>query len=444
MYQLILILVALIPFRSLGGEQATAVATVTAGFLTGITVTSAGSGYTSEPTVIVSGGGGIGAAAKAILNADKVASVIVLNAGSGFTSNPTVTIETPGLGFGLAVRLVPEIKVFGAPGSIKRIEWSTVLESETKWKTFTNVVVGLEGVAVIDLTAGSSQRFYRAVAIPNLPVSMSLIPAGEFKMGVGSGELELHPVSVAQFYLDKFEVSRSLWNEVRLWSEPKGYDLGDRGEAKPSNHPIHSITWFDAVKWCNARSEKEGRVPAYYSDPGFTVVYRSGIATPYVRWDTGYRLPTEAEWERAARGGEDGHRFAWAGSETISHAQANYESSEGLFFDVSTTRGLHPKFNDGTMPNTSPVGSFPANAFGLHDMTGNVAEWCWDWFSGVYYQTGPQSDPHGPSSGFSRIYRGGAWDLSAFICQVAFRRSEIPESRPLNIGFRTALPISQQ
>jgi hypothetical protein len=122
--------------RCLGGEPATAVATITAGFVTAITVTSGGSGYTSEPTVTITGGGGSGAAAKAILSGDKVA-VVVLTAGSGYTSAPTVSIETPPKELGLVLEMVPKLTVMGPPGSLARVEWSVDLSGP--WTALSNV-----------------------------------------------------------------------------------------------------------------------------------------------------------------------------------------------------------------------------------------------------------------------------------------------------------------
>jgi formylglycine-generating enzyme required for sulfatase activity len=203
------------------------------------------------------------------------------------------------------------------------------------------------------------------------------------------------------------------------------------------------------VKWCNARSEKESRVPAYYTDESLTTVYKTGKIEPYVKWDSGYRLPTEAEWEKAARGGAGGHRFAWSDADTISHERANFysywEGGHPLYTnDLSTTEGYHPTYHTGPEPYTAPVGSFAPNGYGIYDMIGNMWEWCWDWYKANYYGTSPGTDPHGPTTGANRVGRGGGSDEYGDYCRVAGRYwSFIPETENVLLGFRTVLPVGQ-
>ena len=441
--RLLLFVVTLFTLRSLAGEQATAVATVTAGFVTGITVTFGGSGYTSEPAVTIKGGGGNGAAAKAILNGDKVASVIVLNAGSGYSSAPTIVVEAPPQESSLSIELVPKITLRGASGTMQRVEWSPTVGAGALWQVFTNITLGSEAVVMVDLATAVSQRFYRVV----IPGAMALIPAGSFQMGDSfnegvSEERPMHTVSVSAFYMDKYEVTRDLWDEVNTWAIAHGYGIST-GLGKAANHPVHSVNWYDAVKWCNARSEKEGRVPAYYTDAALTQVYRTESKATYARWDAGFRLPTEAEWEKAARGGATGHRFSWADTDTITHSHANYLSGSQYSYDVSPTRSFHPTFNDGVRPYTSPAGSFAPNGYGLYDMTGNVWEWCGDWFSG--YSSGSQTDPRGPASGSRRVNRGGGWSSNAIGCRTAYRHDldSLPSSKWEHLGFRCVRPLGQ-
>jgi formylglycine-generating enzyme required for sulfatase activity len=158
--------------------------------------------------------------------------------------------------------------------------------------------------------------------------------------------------------------------------------------------------------------------------------------TPVVNWTAkGYRLPTEAEWEKAARGGLNGKRFPLG--DTVTHSQANYQSNSAYAYDISPTRGFHPSYATGSQLFSSPVGSFAANGYGLHDMTGNVWEWCWDWYGN--YDTGSPSDPRGASSGPYRVSRGGSWRSVAVYCRVADRSDYgDPSFTSYNFGFRVA------
>jgi formylglycine-generating enzyme required for sulfatase activity len=284
------------------------------------------------------------------------------------------------------------------------------------------------------------------------PTNMALIPAGSFTMGNCmdtnegfSDELPLHTVYVSAFYMDKYLVTKSLWDTVYQWAIAHSYTFDHVGSGKASTHPVQTIDWYDCVKWCNARSEMEGKTPAYYTDSGLSVQYRSGQAAPYVNWGSGYRLPTEAEWEKAARGGASGQRFPWGN--TISWSQANYCSfwSGGAPYypyDVNATSGYDTMFNDGVYPYTSPVGYFAANGYGLYDMAGNVWQWCWDWYGS--YSSGSLTDPRGPASGSYRVFRGGGWDDYAIICRSAFRYYYFnPTYSGSRLGFRSVLPAGQ-
>ena len=275
------------------------------------------------------------------------------------------------------------------------------------------------------------------------PTNMALIAAGSFEMGNAlsasndgdTDELPVHTVSVREFYMDKYEVSKSLWDEVASWAGSHGYDINTgSASGKATNHPVYNVTWHEAVKWSNARSQKEGLTPCYTLDG--TVVMRTGTSDPECNFlANGYRLPTEAEWEKAARGGLRGKRFPWG--DTITHSEANYESSS-YSYDVSPTSGYHPTYATGSFPYSSPVGSFPPNAYGLYEVAGNMDEWCWDSYSLSYYATSPELNPTGPALGDDRgrVRRGGSWTSSARYARAADRDVLNPDIGYDYLGFR--------
>jgi formylglycine-generating enzyme required for sulfatase activity len=368
------------------------------------------------------------------------------NAGTGYVSAPAVIISLPPKSLGVGLTLSPTVRVRGEPGTVALIQWASSVGNTNHWTTITSVVLGADSFIWCDTDGVQpGQRFYRAIDQSTIPVpaNMALVPASDFTMGDSfeevAGSLPLHTVTVSAFFVDKYEVTKAVWDGVHIWATTNGYSFEVGGKGKAPDHPAQSMTWYDAVKWCNARSQKEGKTPAYYTDAAMTMVYKSGNVDPYVRWDRGYRLPTEAEWEKAARGGASGLRFPWGN--TITHSQANYYSSSGLEYDQSPTRSYHPTYNDGVFPFTSPVGTFLTNAYGLYDMSGNVWEWCWDWPAG--YGSEAQTDPRGATSGAFRAFRGGGWDNNALCCRVAYRSWYNPAYGDHFIGFRCVLPPSQ-
>jgi len=270
----------------------------------------------------------------------------------------------------------------------------------------------------------------------------SLIPAGSFQMGNAMAadtditDAPIRMVTVSSFHMGQNLVTKADWDAVRPWGLTHGYTDLSAGASKATNHPVGYVTWYDMVKWCNARSEMDGLTPCYTLSGA---VYRTTNNSAVVcNWTAnGYRLPSEAEWEKAARGGLSGKRFPWG--DTISQSQANYRGAPGSYTYDSGPAGYNSVGSiGGTNPATSPVGSFLANGFGLQDMAGNVWGWCWDWYG--TYAAGAQTDPRGVASGATRVARGGNWANYAYCCRVAYRSYSLDPTSSSNsgIGFRVA------
>jgi formylglycine-generating enzyme required for sulfatase activity len=218
---------------------------------------------------------------------------------------------------------------------------------------------------------------------------MVFVQGGSFKMGSNDGDSDekpVHSVTVDDFYIGKYEVTQKEWNDV-MGNNPshrKGYNL-----------PVESVSWYDAVEFCNKKSRAEGLTPCYSG---------SGTNTTCNFSANGYRLPTEAEWEYAARGGVKTHDRAsltYAGSNSIKKVAWYRGNSES---------------------KTHPVGKKQANELGLHDMSGNVWEWCNDWYDENYYSSSIRYDPQGAVLGSRRALRGGSWYDLANLCRVANRK----------------------
>jgi formylglycine-generating enzyme required for sulfatase activity len=324
-----------------------------------------------------------------------------------------------------------------------------------------NIAIGHEGVAgnngIIRIgTPGFQSDTYLTGVIhgdgsglknlPANPPGMVLISAGPFTMGDSlDGSPFAVPISttVSAFYMDVNLVTLSQWRSVYFWAKDNGYTDLPAGSGKGANHPVQTVNWYAVVKWCNARSEQAGRTPAYYTNDAQTTIYKTGnvnVTNAQVKWTAnGYRLPTEAEWEKAARGGLSGQRFPWGN--TIEQNLANYFGNTGGFVYDLGPNGYNPIGSvGGTSPATSPVGSFAANGYGLYDMAGNVDQWVWDWY-GEPYAGG--LDPLGRTTGSFRVVRGGAWGFDASYLRCAYRSLVVPSNALIDVGFRGVLPPGQ-
>ncbi len=236
---------------------------------------------------------------------------------------------------------------------------------------------------------------------------------------IAGGRYDLHgrfmdprPQTVAGFRIGRHEVTWGQWRPVRDWAVTRGYDLDAVGEGCADDHPVHSVSWFDAVKWCNARSEMEGLTPVYTLGGD---VYRSGrgrdVKPEQDLTADGYRLPLNAEWELAAIGGSGERRHTYAGSDDL-HAVGWYrDNSTAADCDLGGGRG------------TRPVGTKQPNGLGLHDMSGNVWEWCWE---------------AGTSMSFARHLRGGSFADYSSRADVTNWVQTHPENRYPTVGFRVA------
>jgi len=365
-------------------------------------------------------------------------------------SGASVTVTGQASDSGLGNRGIASVTVNGVEAGGDKASGSDT----ANWSANVPLVLGANSVTVI-ATDGAGNTTQQSISVnysatpPVMTGNFVPIASGTFSMGdaIGDGnpdELPVHTVTVSAFYMETTLVTESQWSGVQAWGAAHGYSdlaLGSgadgQGHSKAAAYPVVDVDWYDVVKWCNARSEQDGLTPCYTLSG---TVYRTGTSDSVAcDWSAnGYRLPTEAEWEKAGRGGLVGQRFPWGN--TIDRSWANYivASSDGTTnlypYDWGTPIGFDPTWEVGNWPYPSPVGSYPANGYGLYDMAGNVFEWCWDWYGS--YGSGALSDPTGLASGSDRVLRGGSWYDSAFDCRVSSRYISYPANRFINNGFR--------
>ena len=291
-------------------------------------------------------------------------------------------------------------------------------------------------------TKGSKERvctvcnYEDVVDIAKIPEDFVLIPAGTFQMGSNEGNSDnkpVHEVTITKsFYMGKYEVTQAEYEKYCSYgssSPSSSYGDGD-------NYPAYYVSWYDALVYCNKRSMAEELTPCY-SISGSTDTETWGTVPTssnntwnavICNWNAnGYRLPTEAEWEYAAR----------AGDNTVD--SLTYSGTS----DVNKL-GEYAWYNSNSNNKTHEVGTKKANGFGLYDMSGNVWEWCWNWCTHSYdAETEGGSDPTGASAGSYRVLRGGCWYRSSGCCVVSYRSDyDGPNNRNTDYGFRVVRSCS--
>ncbi len=272
-----------------------------------------------------------------------------------------------------------------------------------------------------------------------VPQDMVLIRGGSFQMGNtfdggDADEKPVHQVELSPFLIGKCEVTVGQFREfvaatgyVTTAEQNDGASVfvGKKVEVSPDaswrnpyfeqddQHPVVCVSWYDAVEYCNWRSREEGLKPCYHgSGDGITCDFRAN----------GYRLPTEAEWEYAARSRGKKHKYAWGNGEPyVNGRPAGNTRDEAAKREWGIDR-IWEGYDDG-YACTSPVGSFAPNELGIHDMSGSVYEWCWDWYDESYYANSPVKNPTGPAQGTMRACRD-----AGFACAI---RHECVASRGL-------------
>jgi len=294
-----------------------------------------------------------------------------------------------------------------------------------------------------DIPMGRQFMLAATVAVSGLTAmlavtSVSLAKEGENLVQVKGGTFKNTKsnyygkgVTVSDYYIGRYDVTEREWIEV-MGSNPAKFN-GD-------NLPVEMVNWYDSVEYCNTRSIREGLRPYYnidkstrdlnnQRDPEFgdldqikwTVTINAGAG--------GYRLPTEAEWEYAAGGGQSSGSYTYSGSDKVDEV-AWYWRNAG---DKELTGPWLWPVIEQNHDQTKPVGSKKPNELGLYDMSGNVREWCWDWFGDLETKV---TDPKGSQSGYRRVWRGGGWMGAEFCTESAFRGALAANGRGPDQGFR--------
>lgn len=243
---------------------------------------------------------------------------------------------------------------------------------------------------------------------------MIVVKGGTFMMGtkenpyIETDEQLAHKVTLKDFEIGKFEVTILEWLAYVRDENLKFPNINYISK----NSPIHSISWISAINYCNWLSKKNGLKPVYKRENNQYVCDFSA---------NGYRLPTEAEWEFAAKGGNQTKNYKYSG---------NNKADIIAWYKTNSKQHTHQ------------VGTKLANELGIYDMSGNVWEWCWDWYNRDFYLTESGNNPKGPERGTERCLRGGSWDSKLYSLRCANRLKDKPFVRSEFYGFRVARTIN--
>ena len=310
--------------------------------------------------------------------------------------------------------------------------YNIILQANSEGKTITPTTIGNDVVInpgkdrlivwdpILDGVKKDGWKISLSAKCVSLP--MVFVSGGTFTMGdtFGDGESDeqpTHQVTVGSFYIGKYEVTQKQWQDV-MGSNPSYF--------KSDKLPVEKVSWYDCIEFCNKLSQREGLTPSYTIDKNSKDPNNDNSNDTYkwtvtCNWNAnGYRLPTEAEWEYAAKGGNKSRGYKYSGSNTVDDV--------GWYGDNSNFK-------------THPVGTKQANELGIYDMSGNVYEWCWDWYDDSYYSKSPASNPQGAGAGFYRSLRGGAWNYDPINSLILYRGKRPPDRRDNCICFRLCKAI---